>query len=79
MRGWLAFVAKTKTSSQQVHAYFNLHALLEDFTRRPVLDFNEACALKFKSLSGSKPRVGTMDLKIAASALAHNACCFQEI
>jgi tRNA(fMet)-specific endonuclease VapC len=73
MRGWLAFVARAKTSNQQVHAYFKLHALLDDFTRRPILDFDEACAFEFKDLWGSKLHVGTMDLKIAASALAHDA------
>ncbi len=73
MRGWLAFIAKAKTSSQQVNAYARLHALLDDFIRRPVLDFDEACAFEFQGLSASKLRIGTMDLKVAATALAHGA------
>lgn len=73
MRGWLAFIAKGKTTIQQVNAYARLHALLDDFIRRPVLDFNEACAFEFHRLSALKLRVGTMDLRIAATALAHDA------
>ena len=42
MRGWLSFIARARTSSQQVNAYAKLRALLEDFNTRPVLDFDIA-------------------------------------
>jgi len=73
MRGWLAFIEKAKSLNQQINAYGRLHALLEDFTTRPVLEFDKACADQFERLLRSRVRVATMDLKIAATAIAHDA------
>ena len=73
MREWLAFVARAKSSFQQVKAYAKLHEPLDDFTSRPVIDFDETCAAKFDLLVQAKTRVGTMDLKIAATAISHDA------
>ena len=73
MRGWLAFIARAKSSFQLVKAYGKLHELLDDFTSRPVIDFDETCAAKFDLLVHAKTRVGTMDLKIAATAISHDA------
>jgi tRNA(fMet)-specific endonuclease VapC len=73
MRGWLAFIARAKSASQQIRAYAKLHDLLDDFSSRPVLDFDLACAAQFDSLVQAKVRIGTMDLKIAAAALAYDA------
>lgn len=67
MRGWLAFIARAKSSLQLVKAYAKLHELLDDFTSRPVIDFDETCTAKFDLLVHAKTRVGTMDLKIAAT------------
>jgi tRNA(fMet)-specific endonuclease VapC len=38
-----------------------------------VVDFDEAAAVRFQALKKSKVRVGTMDLRIAAIALVHDA------
>jgi tRNA(fMet)-specific endonuclease VapC len=73
MRGWLAFIARAKTANQQIKGYARLHALLEDFSTRPILDFDQPSALEFERLKASRVRVGTMDLKIAAISLAHDA------
>lgn len=73
MRGWLAYIARAKSSNQQIEAYAKLHALLEDFTARPVLDFDRQSAIEFERLKKFKVRIGTMDLRIAAIALAHDA------
>jgi tRNA(fMet)-specific endonuclease VapC len=73
MRGWLAFIARAKSLNQEIDAYARLHALLEDFGTRPVLDFNQGCATEFRRLLVSKLRIGTMDLRIAATALANDA------
>ena len=43
MRGWLAFIARAKSSSQQINGYAKLHALLDDFITRPILDFDQVC------------------------------------
>ena len=73
MRGWLAFIARAKTANQQIKGYARLHALLEDFSTRPILDFDQPSALEFERLKASRVRIGTMDLKIAAISLAHDA------
>ena len=72
MRGWLAFIARAKSSSQQIEGYARLHALLKDFTTRPVLDFDPLAAAKFDELLKLKPRIGTMDLRIAAITMAQD-------
>ena len=73
MRGWLAFIAKAKSLAQQINGYGRLHALLEDFTTRPVLEFDQPSAEVFDRLLRSRVRIGTMDLKIAAIAIACDA------
>ena len=73
MRGWLAFIAKAKSTNQQIKGYARLHALLEDFGTRPILDFDQPAALEFERMKAAKVRIGTMDLRIAAIALAHDA------
>lgn len=73
MRGWLAFIARSKSPNQQINAYARLRALLEDFATRPVLGFDQACEAEFRRQLDSRLRVGTMDLKIAATALVHDA------
>jgi tRNA(fMet)-specific endonuclease VapC len=73
MRGWLAFIARGRSSHDAIRGYAYLHALLEDFATRPVLDFDQRCAAEFERLARSRPRIGTMDLRIAATAIAHNA------
>lgn len=73
MRGWLSFVAKSKTLEQQIYAYSKLHAFLNNFRQSLVLDFDEKAAAIFQELKSQKIRVGTMDLKIAAIAISNNA------
>lgn len=73
MRGWLAWIAKARIPHRQVQAYTRLHALLEDFQTRPVLDFAAEAAATVQELGRLKTKVGTMDLKIAAICLVHDA------
>jgi tRNA(fMet)-specific endonuclease VapC len=72
-RGWLAYSAQAKTLAQQIKAYARLRALLEDFHSRPILDFDEQAAEVVQRLRKLKIHIGTMDLRIAAIALAHDA------
>ena len=73
MRGWLSFVAKSKTLEQQIYAYSRLHSFLNDFRKSLVLDFDEKAAETFQNLKSQKIRIGTMDLKIASIAISNNA------
>jgi tRNA(fMet)-specific endonuclease VapC len=72
-RGWLAFIAKSKTVAQLIEAYRRLQRHLSLYCSIQILDFNELAATKYQTLKTSKLRIGTMDLRIAAIALAHEA------
>ena len=73
MRGWLAMIAKEKTALRQVAGYRELSRLFEFYQEFEVLPFDEAAARQFDDLCGQRLRLGTMDLKIAATALVHKA------
>lgn len=73
MRGWLSFVARAKTTDEMIFAYDRLHRSLGNYRTATVLDFDEKAAQEFKSLKSQKIRIGTMDLRIAAIAIANNA------
>ena len=73
MRGWLAFIARSKTAEQQIYAYTKLHRFLESYRNTLVLDYDEKAAEVFQDFKAQKIRVGTMDLKIAAIAVSKNA------
>lgn len=72
-RGWLAYLARARTLARQVDAYARLRRLVENYRGIPLLDFDAAAAAQFQQLSRLRLRIGTMDLKIAAIALAHDA------
>jgi tRNA(fMet)-specific endonuclease VapC len=73
MRGWMAYVARAKSMEQQLEAYRRLRRHLDNYRHVHVLDFDEAAAAEFQRLKPAKIRIGTMDLKIAATALSRNA------
>jgi tRNA(fMet)-specific endonuclease VapC len=73
MRGWLAVIAKEKTALRQVAGYRELVRLFEFYQEFEVVAFDEAAAQRYEDLHRSRLRLGAMDLKIAATALVHNA------
>jgi tRNA(fMet)-specific endonuclease VapC len=73
MRGWMAYLAQSRSVAQQVVAYRRLLQHLDNYRRIPVLAFDEAAAVVFQRLRRARLRVGTMDLKIAAIVLSRNA------
>jgi len=72
-QGWLSYVRKARTLVQQVNAYKRLSRHLDLYRRIQVLEFDERAATEFQRLRQTRIRVGSMDLKIAAVVLAHNA------
>lgn len=70
MRGWLAYLARARSLTQQVEAYGRLRTHLDHYRRIPVLDFDEQAAVHVQRLRKERIRMGAMDLKIAAIALA---------
>ena len=73
MRGWLAAIAKERKSHRQVMAYRELERLFRYFQLFQIIAFDELCADQLEKLRSAKVRIGTMDLKIAATALVHSA------
>ena len=73
MRGWMEFLAKIPDITKQVDGYSRLKKHLQLYCSVPLLDFSETAAEKFSDLRRLKIRIGTMDLKIAASCLCEDA------
>jgi tRNA(fMet)-specific endonuclease VapC len=73
MRGWMTYLAKCKNIEEQIFAYQRLNQFLENFRKINVVQFDEEAAKIFQNLKAQKIRVGTMDLKIAAIAIANDA------
>ena len=71
MRGWMAQIARTPSVDRQLDAYSRLNRLREYYCLTPVLAFDDEAVAEFQTLWLGRLRVGTMDLKIAATALAN--------
>ena len=73
IRGWMAYIARAKSMSQQLHAYQRLWRHLENYRQIPVLEFDATAIQEFQNLWRARLRIGTMDLKIAAVVLSRSA------
>ena len=71
MRGWMASISKERQVHRQVGPYRELMGLFDFFSQYEILPFDEKSA---KIVEGfSRIRIGSMDRKIAAIAIANNA------
>ena len=68
--GWNAYIGRAKQATGLVKGYYRLQKLLTDFAQARVAPFDNAAAAEFESLRGPRMRIGTMDLRIAAIAIA---------
>lgn len=73
MRGWLAWMNRSQDMRRQVLAYQELLRLCDFFARWHVVPFDEQAGSTWQGLRAQRIRIGTMDLKIAAIALVHDA------
>ncbi len=73
VRGWMAQIAKAHSVTAQKRWYAELDHLRDAYCNLPVLPFDDAAIAQFQGLWIQRLRIGTMDLKIAAIALANNA------
>ncbi len=73
LRGWLACLAKERTSHRQVAPYQELATLFEFYSQFTIVAFDIPAANQFDVLRAAKIRIGTMDLKIAAIALVRQS------
>ena len=58
MRGWLAAIAKERSSKRQVGPYRELAHLFEFFAEFTIIDFDDAAADQFDALRAEKLRLG---------------------
>ncbi len=72
-RGWLSYLAHARMVKDQIDAYDRLLKMLHNYCAINVLPFDAMAAVEFQTLKRAKLRIGTMDLKIAAIALANRA------
>jgi tRNA(fMet)-specific endonuclease VapC len=72
-RGWLTYMARANSLTEQIEAYRRLERHLDFYRKIAVVSFDENAAVQFQQLKRLKIRIGTMDLKIASVALARQA------
>lgn len=73
LRGRLAVISQSKTPEPLLNAYARLREMQEYFCRFRILGFEADAQAMFESLRQKHRRLGTMDLRIAATALANDA------
>lgn len=73
MRGWLTWISQAKSLIQQIERYSMLKRMITSYAKIALLDFDRTAAEEFERLQKQRIRIGTMDLKISAIALANNA------
>jgi tRNA(fMet)-specific endonuclease VapC len=73
MRGWLSYIAKAQTEEKQVEAYKQLKNQLMNYCAIPVIEFDLNAVREFNRLRKTYPRLGKMDLKIAAITIVNRS------
>lgn len=71
MRGWLASIAKERQPIRQIGPYRELAELFDFFTDYAIITFDEAAVAIFETFG--RIRIGAMDKRIAAIAIANDA------
>ena len=72
-RGWFSKLAQAHSPDEEVEAYTRLLRHLKIFREIEVLPYTMAEDIYFRQLRSQKIRVGSMDMRIAAIALSHDA------
>ncbi len=72
-RGRLASISKARTATARLAAYNALSELTSALRHWDVVDWTTASEATFARLVSARPRIGTMDLRIAAIAIANDA------
>lgn len=72
VKGRLSVLARAKTLDEQVFAYQGLQQVAIDYLKIAIIPFNYEAALEHQRLRKAYPRLGNMDLKIAAISLVND-------
>lgn len=72
-QGWLAEINRRKPGRDQIKAYRQFHAAVEGFSTVTILPFDDEAADEFHHVRSLLPNAGSMDMKIAAIAVSHDA------
>ncbi len=72
LQGRLAVLNRQQAPDQILFAYAKLQETMHFFTRVQVVAFDAPCQHRMAELRGQGLRIGTLDLRIAATALVHN-------
>lgn len=73
LRGWLARIAKLRDVHEQIAAYAELGARVNFLAAFTLLPWDREAADLFLRLRKQGVRIGSLDLKIACIAIAHDA------
>lgn len=71
IRGWLAKINHSSSSSGVVNGYEKLEQVLANFAQTQMLGFSTIASETFQRLRSQSIRIGTMDLRIASIAIAN--------
>ena len=72
-RGWLALVNRARRIHDQIEPYQRLAKLIDFLSDWHVTPFDASAADEFERLRKQRVRIGTQDLKIAATAIVNEA------
>ena len=69
-RGWLSRIKQAETAVETIEGYAKLQRLFEVAANWRVLPWDERASSTFEGLRALRPRIGTLDLRIAAIVMA---------
>ena len=73
LRGWLAEISRHRDPTRQIAPYARLQRQVESVNNWLILPWDAESAALFPGFRARGIRIGTMDLKIACIAIAHDA------
>lgn len=73
VQGWLAYLNRARKPDQVILAYAKLEGMWRSFLKMNVLSFTREAQARYDEIRPQCPRLQTLDLRIAAIALATNA------
>ena len=73
VRGRLSVLSRARTLDEQIIAYQWLQRFSDDYRSVAIIPFGRAAGVEHQHLRKAYPRLGSMDLKIAAICLVNSA------